>query len=66
LNSFVAGGTDLKENLVLPLQHDFPIVKTTGQVHQPVRANQQLTVQITLAYIQGGNGVWQGLDRRLH
>ena len=37
---FVAGGIDLEERLVLPLEADFPVVDLSGGEHHPVGVSQ--------------------------
>src|SRR6266568_1451804 len=38
--SFVAGTGDLEKDLLLALEHDFPVVNAPRQVHEPVHLDQ--------------------------
>jgi hypothetical protein len=41
----MAGGADLKEDAVLPLECHFTVVQPPGSVHEPERTNQLLRVK---------------------
>jgi hypothetical protein len=53
LQRLVAGGGDLEEDLLLPLQKDFAVIQPAGKVHEPVDLNQLSRAQAVAGIRRG-------------